>query len=71
MTKNIQKLVKYPKFRKILQKVHIRSKISKIPFKENYKFMETLFTELRQVFQDEYIHLGKLCKMNRPKMSRK
>jgi len=25
---------------------------------ENYHFMETLFTELRQVFQDEYIHLG-------------
>ena len=31
----------------------------KFHFKENYKFMETLFTELRQVFQDEYIHLGK------------
>ena len=70
MTKNIQKLVKYPKFRKILQ-VHIRSKFSIIPFKENYKFMETLFTELRQVFQDEYIHLGKLFKVNRPKMSQK
>ena len=33
--------------------------------------METLFTELRQVFQDEYIHLGKLLKINRPKMSQK